>query len=390
MSEPRKCFSETAYFSQICCPNFSKISSRYIWFIGMMVYILQLFYQKYLFDGYIRKNSISLSATKWQRIVEEIGEKQGIKRRISVLGVKGMPQPCAIGFIHNKIAIPLELLESVEEYEIKLILQHEGMHLRRKDVVLKTVIRGLCCINWFNPFIHKIRDGLYSWTEIGCDEQLTIEFSLSDRKRYAVLLIGFCEGSSEETDIAFASMFGWKKKNILEKRVEVIMNKKRNTTYKKIVSTAFIVFASFTGTMVASAGEASVESIFSDDVYVTNSSDLNIQLDEQAFSGANQFIDFDTQKYYDGKELLKRLERIDVDTIYEIIDKDGNISNVSSVNESEPYHIHNKVPVNLSEHKKNSSGGCTTTIYEGLQCKKCDSLWIGSMINEITAKVCTH
>lgn len=40
VSEPRKCFSETAYFSQICCPNFSKISSRYTFIADLALQIL--------------------------------------------------------------------------------------------------------------------------------------------------------------------------------------------------------------------------------------------------------------------------------------------------------------------------------------------------------------
>ena len=48
------------------------------------------------------------------------------------------------------------------------------------------------------------------------------------------------------------------------------------------------------------------------------------------------------------------------------------------------------VHVEITEHKKNSNSGCTTDIYDGIKCIKCNDIKYGELLNMVTYMPCPH
>ncbi len=100
---------------------------------------------------------------------------------------EGITSPFVMGVISPKIYMPYTLLDEDFSY----ILQHEQMHIRHKDSVVRLAGMAALCLHWWNPLvwygIHKMNQDM----EMFCDEAVLDDLPKKERKRYARLLLNF-------------------------------------------------------------------------------------------------------------------------------------------------------------------------------------------------------
>lgn len=100
---------------------------------------------------------------------------------------EGITSPFVMGVISPKIYMPYTLSDEDFSY----ILQHEQMHIRHKDSVVRLAGMAALCLHWWNPLvwygIHKMNQDM----EMFCDEAVLDDLSKKERKRYARLLLNF-------------------------------------------------------------------------------------------------------------------------------------------------------------------------------------------------------
>ena len=137
-----------------------------IWLIGMILYfVYEMIY--YIYTIKTIKKGISLSETIWQRVLNEVQKELHINKKVALYGKINVAQPCTIGILKHYILIPSLLVNQLNETEMKAILRHECMHMKRNDVPLKSAMQVLSCLNWFNPLFAILRNSLYDWIEVG-------------------------------------------------------------------------------------------------------------------------------------------------------------------------------------------------------------------------------
>ena len=96
------------------------------------------------------------------------------------------------------------------------------MHMKRNDVPLKAAMQVLSCLNWFNPLFSILRNSLYDWIEVGCDEELTEKFTKEEKKTYIKVLLKLTEEKRKMKRCRFAAGFG-ERKNTLNRRIKYII-----------------------------------------------------------------------------------------------------------------------------------------------------------------------
>lgn len=339
-----------------------------IWLIGMILYfIYEMSY--YIYTIKTIKKGISLSETIWQRVLSEVQKELHINKKISLYGKIDVAQPCTIGILKQYILIPSLLVNQLSETEMKAILRHECMHMKRNDVPLKAAMQVLSCLNWFNPLFAIVRNSLYDWIEVGCDEELTEKFTKEEKKTYIKVLLKLTEEKQKRRNFGFAVGFG-ERKNTLNRRIKYIMNnnKKRNTL-GRIVVTAFLIFTIPVSSVAAKDTDVVLHSIFLDNV---------------------EFIDIDDF----GTEENGKFQEIATKQIEEITYM-GNIKDSTVILEegeetAEPRHTHNKVKTQTKEHKKYSDGSCKVTVYNADYCAGCDTYWKTGIVDSFEYKKCPH
>ena len=367
------------------------------WLTGMFFY---LFYASYCFFKLkkdLKCNSFSIyGMTEWQKILNEICEKENIKK-ISLLATTYTSQPCTTGVFQNTIFIPAVILNQCSTEEIRMILRHEVRHNKRKDVSLKTFIQILNCINWFNPLFYIIKNELYAWTELACDEEILCDCSLQQRKAYANMLLYFSREEKISKSIWNIAGFGGNKKKLLNRRLKAVMKKKNHKKNYHVLTMGFLVFAVASGTKVAKAADTTLNNLFSTQTEIAYEDEISILDDDelQEYYFSDHYIDFDDT------ELMQKIENGEAEPFlftseqnvtYKLVSEDNTVEILqdSTNAEIEPQHVHTWKSKNITEHKKYSDGSCKTTVYAAKYCTDCGYTVKGDIVDEVTHKVCPH
>lgn len=95
--------------------------------------------------------------------------------------------PFTMGMFRPRIYLP----ENMEGAELEYVLCHEGVHVRRKDYVVKNLAFLLTALNWFNPFVWTAFHFLESDMEMSCDEKVVKLMGAGIKRNYSQSLLNF-------------------------------------------------------------------------------------------------------------------------------------------------------------------------------------------------------
>lgn len=98
--------------------------------------------------------------------------------------------PFVIGLIHPKIYLP----STLDRDEIRYILLHEQIHLKRGDHIVKILSFAVLCLHWFNPFVWAAFFLSGKDMEMSCDEAVIRRLGNSVKKDYTSSLLCLSTG----------------------------------------------------------------------------------------------------------------------------------------------------------------------------------------------------
>ncbi len=105
-----------------------------------------------------------------------------------VIEVDAPISPMLFGLRKPRLLLP-QHLRNFDAAQQQLIVEHELMHWRRRDLQWLSVGIVLQTLLWFNPFMRMLRSSL-SWAqELGCDRDVLRSRSPAQRKDYAAALV---------------------------------------------------------------------------------------------------------------------------------------------------------------------------------------------------------
>ena len=102
-------------------------------------------------------------------VLGEAQRKLGIESNVQVsLGPEAW-SPMTVGGIRPKILLP-ETARGWDDERLTVVLMHELAHVRRQDVLIRTLVAIFCVIQWFNPLFWIVRRRIEEESEIACDD----------------------------------------------------------------------------------------------------------------------------------------------------------------------------------------------------------------------------
>ena len=220
-------FNSKIYYIE---PSISNLSSfdfinifSILWIIGVCIIILYHVYFQFMFYFRIKRNINWSQNSKFQKILNEQIIINKINSNINVYVVKGVPTPFLIGIIKNAIIIPEN---NYTEEDLKWIFNHELIHFKRKDNILKLLMILALALHWFNPLIYILRRLFFEPCELSCDEQVIKDAEIKEIKEYSLILINSIKYKNELKISLMSSKFSNKKINIIKRRIESMLNLK--------------------------------------------------------------------------------------------------------------------------------------------------------------------
>ena len=111
--------------------------------------------------------------------------KNAIPYKENVRLCEELDSPFLFGWIHPMIYLPT----SMEEAQMKYVIEHEKSHIARGDHYAKLVGYLLLAVYWFNPLLWIAYVMFCKDVERACDERVIAGFDVEERKGYAEALL---------------------------------------------------------------------------------------------------------------------------------------------------------------------------------------------------------
>ncbi len=141
---------------------------------------------------------------------------------------ENLKTPFVFGVINPKIYLPNGLAKDEKNY----IIEHERVHILRKDYLVKTYGYILLSIYWINPLVWVAFVLMNRDMELSCDERVLKEVNIEGRKLYAKSLVSL----STDTPVINRIAFG---EGNIKNRVKNILRYKKKNIF--LISTVVVI-----------------------------------------------------------------------------------------------------------------------------------------------------
>ncbi len=290
--------------------------------------------------------------------------KQDVERngRVRVIRCEEMTSPFTIGIIHPIIVLPDM---AWEQKELEYVMEHERIHIRQKDNMIKLLALIMLILHFYNPLAYYI---LHKWNavaELSCDARVLSGKSMDEIKAYGLLVIRLSEEKKEKGLLPVMG-FNIQNRDIQERISNMKRKQKKMNVWKTICGTGIMSMAMLVSSL---------------SVCAYNPKEV------QHFEGSNEQITLSVDETF--HEYV--MEAGNEDWVF--TDENGNVIAQSGEGEKAGTYAlcwHNYVKCQASLHNRNSSGGCTTEVYDAIRCDVCGSYEIGELLYTVNMVTCTH
>lgn len=211
-------------------------------------------------------------------ILEAWKEKHPLKRSLSIRQTETIAAPLSYGVIRPVILMPKNT-EWKNIYQLRYVLEHEYVHIRRLDMLTKLIMIAAVCIHWFNPLVWVMYILFNRDLELSCDETVVRRFGMDIKSVYATALI-----SMEEKKSGLTPLCNSFSKNAIEERIRAIMKIKKTSKFAVIISAVLVICVTGGFATSASSLEKKTETPQENGETTVALNEVNIREDESLSS----------------------------------------------------------------------------------------------------------
>ena len=207
-------------------------------------------------------------------ILEAWKEKHPLKRSLSIRQTETIAAPLSYGVIRPVILMPKNT-EWKNIYQLRYVLEHEYVHIRRLDMLTKLIMIAAVCIHWFNPLVWVMYILFNRDLESSCDETVVRRFGMDIKSVYATALI-----SMEEKKSGLTPLCNSFSKNAIEERIRAIMKIKKTSKFAVMISAVLVIGVTGGFATSASSLEKNTETAQENGETTVALNEVNIREDE--------------------------------------------------------------------------------------------------------------
>lgn len=311
--------------------------------------------------------------------LERLKKQCGVKQEVTVYQDDTGGRNITFGFLKPIILCN----QKMGSPESELVLCHELIHIKHRDVWWKVLMQCVILLHWWNPVVWILYSNFERTREWSCDETVVQDRTKEEVKRYLKLLImesAKVEGCEKKYQ-RWATGFGTEAKK-LKKRMDNVMNMRK---WNKVAAGAVVSVLVLANSLTALAYEDTIhegprESMSQDEV--------------------EYFMEGQTWQFIPDEIAGEALEEADSYILYineigyedQFVDAEGKIYQIQDEETAGVYRscAHNYEPGTRVMHDKKSDGSCLVKVYDAERCSKCGFVLVGDQISEIKYMVCPH
>lgn len=194
-------------------------------------------YRKFIKE-LVRTRTIATENSETAILLRSIQRELGLKGNVGLAYSPIARSPFVAGLWKPSIYLPAEIGANLD---MEMVIRHELIHLKRKDLWIKALTLGASALHWFNPLVHSVRKELHTWSELTCDQEVVRGMSHDERKRYGMTLLNVMAGSTSLPGQFYAPLSGDGKQ--LKRRLMHMLNAKKlkkKTIFVSVTAALFI------------------------------------------------------------------------------------------------------------------------------------------------------
>lgn len=139
------------------------------WFAGLLILTIK-FMGGIVYSINLKSRGVESAGVKVNSILNNLQNNLGIGKPVKIFKSERINVPSIIGFFKPVILIPAELITGLTEIQIKMIILHELMHLKRADYIVNIIQTVIEIIFFFNPAVKWISNKVREERENICDD----------------------------------------------------------------------------------------------------------------------------------------------------------------------------------------------------------------------------
>jgi beta-lactamase regulating signal transducer with metallopeptidase domain len=201
-----------------------------IWLSGVAFGLGYIAYLYIRLQKRIAKNAAK-PTKRLRALYHEVRRELGIRTNVPLVCQFGLTSP---GILFPAcVLMPMELLASMDDEQVKNTLRHELVHYKRGDHIVSIVLSLLNTVYWFNPIVWIAVRQIRADMETLCDSVVVHQMSAKQKGDYATLLLDLFSRSNYR-QVVLGMAYG-KSKAVVEKRIKGVFMRNRSQLSAKLI-----------------------------------------------------------------------------------------------------------------------------------------------------------
>lgn len=311
--------------------------------------------------------------------LERLKKQCGVDRKVTVYQDNVSGRSITFGFLKPVILCG----QKPGSPEAELVLSHELIHIKRRDVWWKVLVQCVILLHWWNPVAWIIYRDFERTCEWSCDEIVVQDRTKDEIKRYLKLVITEsakveeCEKKKQR----WATGFGTEAEKIKKRMDNVMKMRKWNKVAAGVLVTVFVLANSLT--VLA----------YEDTIHVEPKESVALDEVEYVMEGETwQFIPDDVKEEEAEEADSYRPYSSEIKYSNQFVDVEGNIYQIQDEGVVSTYSSCNHTYVSGQQvmHDKKWDGSCIVKVHQADRCSKCGWVLLGDFISETKYAKCPH
>ncbi len=166
-----------------------------VWAIGFLTVLLLLTRNAFRLLATIRRADL-IDDPEVESLFRSCCRNVGIRRQVQFRQSRDISTPALAGLFRPVVLLPVGTLESTSAAELRFIILHELIHLRRGDLVVGFAAALLQAVHWFNPLIWIGFYRMRADREIACDAEVVRLLGRENAAEYGRTILKLAEQAS--------------------------------------------------------------------------------------------------------------------------------------------------------------------------------------------------
>ncbi len=191
------------------------------WLVGILFFLIRVLVQARTLAKWVRAASADLPprvARLFELATIEVGNRPAKLRICDEIAV-----PSVTGIRNPTVLIPTWCLQQLDDEQLRMVLVHELIHVKRNDVLFQLVSYLIAMVHWFNPLSWMAREKVEAFRELTCDQRVLGGASDRTSRLYgkAILVIAEHCKQNKET-LGMMPKFIGRNRNLTIERIQML------------------------------------------------------------------------------------------------------------------------------------------------------------------------